>query len=115
MFRRFGPLKEGETEVERESGRARVVFKKCSDAEVALNSAAKFSIFGAAAAVSYELNYNPVVQYKPSPIVVTLDDHHHHHHHHDHDDIQLDLHDMHLDLSPHDHDMELDLFDVSLV
>ncbi|CAH1430511.1 unnamed protein product [Lactuca virosa] len=46
MFRRFGPLMESETEVDRQSGRARVVFKKCSDAEVAHSSAGKFNIFG---------------------------------------------------------------------
>ncbi|KAE9617544.1 putative non-specific serine/threonine protein kinase [Lupinus albus] len=46
MFKRFGPLKESETEVDRVSSRARVVFKKCADAEVACGSAKKFNIFG---------------------------------------------------------------------
>nr|GEV07420.1 hypothetical protein [Tanacetum cinerariifolium] len=67
MFRRFGPLVESETEVDRQSGRARVVFKKCSDAEVAHSSAGKFNIFGSIA-VAYELNYTPLISYKPIPL-----------------------------------------------
>nr|GEX52867.1 hypothetical protein [Tanacetum cinerariifolium] len=66
-FRRFGPLMESETEVDREGGRARVVFKKCSDAEVAHSSAGKFNIFGSID-VKYELNYTPLVSYKPLPL-----------------------------------------------
>ncbi|XP_023729539.1 uncharacterized protein LOC111877245 [Lactuca sativa] len=67
MFRRFGPLMESETEVDRQSGRARVVFKKCSDAEVAHSSAGKFNIFGSIV-VNYELNYTPLISYKPLPL-----------------------------------------------
>ncbi|KAL8258494.1 hypothetical protein R6Q59_026447 [Mikania micrantha] len=74
MFRRFGPLMESETEVDRDGGRARVVFKKCSDAEVAQNSAGRFNIFGSIN-VSYELNYNPLVSYKPLPLPLLQEDH----------------------------------------
>ncbi|PWA88591.1 PWWP-like protein [Artemisia annua] len=66
-FRRFGPLMESETEVDKEGGRARVVFKKCSDAEVAHSSAGKFKIFGSID-VTYELNYTPLVSYRPLPL-----------------------------------------------
>nr|XP_043629104.1 uncharacterized protein LOC122600453 [Erigeron canadensis]XP_043629112.1 uncharacterized protein LOC122600453 [Erigeron canadensis] len=72
MFRRFGPLMESETEVDRQSGRARVVFKKCSDAEVAHGSAEKFNIFGSIA-VRYDLNYTPLISYKPLPLPVAQD------------------------------------------
>ncbi|XP_076884233.1 uncharacterized protein LOC143533276 isoform X2 [Bidens hawaiensis] len=71
MFRRFGPLMESETEVDRAGGRARVVFKKCSDAEVAHNSAGHFNIFGSVN-VSYELNYSPLVSYKPLPLLLPV-------------------------------------------
>ncbi|KAF5186201.1 Serine/threonine-protein kinase ATM [Thalictrum thalictroides] len=54
IFRRFGPLKESETEVVRDTSSAKVVFKKQADAEVAFSSAAKFSIFGSAQ-VNYQL------------------------------------------------------------
>ncbi|KAI3798154.1 hypothetical protein L1987_33423 [Smallanthus sonchifolius] len=73
MFRRFGPLLESETEVDRAGGRARVVFKKCFDAEVAHNSAGKFNIFGSVS-VSYELNYSPLVSYKPLPLPLFQED-----------------------------------------
>ncbi|KAM0062580.1 putative non-specific serine/threonine protein kinase [Helianthus debilis subsp. tardiflorus] len=72
MFKRFGPLMESETEVDRQSGRARVVFKKCSDAEVAHSSAGKFNIFGSIS-VTYELNYTPMISYKPLPLPVAQD------------------------------------------
>ncbi|XP_068668214.1 uncharacterized protein [Aristolochia californica] len=56
IFNRYGPLKESETEVMRKSKRAKVVFKRQADAEVAFSSAGKFSIFGPALA-SYRLRY----------------------------------------------------------
>ncbi|XP_030441565.1 uncharacterized protein LOC115663721 [Syzygium oleosum] len=67
MFKRFGPLKESETELDRDANRARLVFKKCSDAEVAFNSAQKFNIFGAML-VNYQLNYSVSSLVKTSPI-----------------------------------------------
>ncbi|GAU31380.1 hypothetical protein TSUD_19250 [Trifolium subterraneum] len=72
MFRRFGPLKESETEVDRVSSRARVVFKKCVDAEVAFNSAKKFNIFGSVL-VNYQLNYTPSALFKASSVDATQD------------------------------------------
>lgn len=72
MFRRFGPLKESETEVDTMGSRARVVFKKCADAEVAFNSAKKFNIFGAIL-VNYQLNYTPSALFKASTVVTTHD------------------------------------------
>ncbi|CAN6470895.1 unnamed protein product [Victoria cruziana] len=56
IFSRYGPLEESETEVLRKTSRARVVFKKRPDAEVAFSSAGKFSIFGPSL-VSYRLRY----------------------------------------------------------
>ncbi|KAJ4979154.1 hypothetical protein NE237_009934 [Protea cynaroides] len=56
LFRHFGPLKESETEVLKTTSSAKVVFKRHTDAEVALSSAGKFSIFGPIR-VSYRLMY----------------------------------------------------------
>ncbi|KAK2633862.1 hypothetical protein Ddye_028654 [Dipteronia dyeriana] len=79
MFRSFGPIKESETEVDRETSRARVVFKRSADAEVAHCSAAKFSIFGSMV-VNYHLSYIISVPFKASSIALTLGE-----------DMQLDL------------------------
>ncbi|KAG5126958.1 hypothetical protein JHK82_027793 [Glycine max] len=72
MFRHFGPLKEAETEVDTVSSRARVVFKKCVDAEVACSSAQKFNIFGSIL-VNYQLNYTPSALFKASSVATTQD------------------------------------------
>ncbi|CAH8268631.1 unnamed protein product [Arabidopsis lyrata] len=71
MFRHFGPIKESQTEVDKENNRARVVYKKGADAEVAYNSAGRFSIFGAKA-VNYELSYTITETFKVQPYVVSL-------------------------------------------
>lgn len=69
MFRRFGPLKESETEVDRVTSRARVVFKRCSDAEVAFSSAGMINIF-APTHVNYQLSYSPSTLFTPIPIAM---------------------------------------------
>ncbi|XVF23718.1 hypothetical protein REPUB_Repub13aG0063800 [Reevesia pubescens] len=71
MFKHFGPLKESETEVDRETSRAKVVFRRSSDAEVAYNSAGKFNIFGPVA-VNYQLNYTISESFKASLYAPTL-------------------------------------------
>ncbi|KAL4621361.1 hypothetical protein ACB092_06G221900 [Castanea dentata] len=72
MFRRFGPLKLSETEVDRDMSRARVVFKKSSDAEIAYSSAGRFNIFGLTV-VNYQLNYTPSALFKASPMDTSQD------------------------------------------
>ncbi|XP_042038656.1 uncharacterized protein LOC121784562 [Salvia splendens] len=71
MFRRFGPLMESETEVDHEAGSAKVIFKRGSDAEVARNSAEKFSIFGPNL-VNYQIGYSPVISVRISPVTISL-------------------------------------------
>ncbi|XP_051130915.1 uncharacterized protein LOC127251304 [Andrographis paniculata] len=67
MFRRFGPLMESKTEVDHGSGHAKVVFKRGSDAEVALNSSKNFNVFGSVR-VDYEINYLSMISLKVSPL-----------------------------------------------
>ncbi|KAG7634433.1 RNA-binding domain superfamily [Arabidopsis suecica] len=71
MFRHFGPIQELRTEVDREKNRARVVFRKGADAEVAYNSAGRFNIFGTKV-VKYELSRNVTETFKVQPYVVSL-------------------------------------------
>ncbi|KAJ6690394.1 hypothetical protein OIU85_006639 [Salix viminalis] len=73
MFKRFGPLKESETEVDRDTNRARVIFKRCSDAEAAYGSAPKFNIFGPIL-VNYQLNYTISVPFKTPPPILDEED-----------------------------------------
>ncbi|KAJ4970890.1 hypothetical protein NE237_003989 [Protea cynaroides] len=70
LFRHFGPLKESETEVLKTTNCARVVFKKRTDAEVALSSAGKFSIFGPMH-VGYRLMHWPSTSAKAPSFVAT--------------------------------------------
>lgn len=46
MFSRYGPLKEGETQVHKETKTVKVVFKKRADAERAFSVAGKYDTFG---------------------------------------------------------------------
>ncbi|CAA0814485.1 Tudor/PWWP/MBT superfamily protein [Striga hermonthica] len=69
MFRRFGPLMESETEVDHESGCAKVIFKRGCDAEVARDSSERFNIFGAGL-VNYQIGYEPLISVKVLPLVV---------------------------------------------
>ncbi|KAL6501179.1 hypothetical protein OROHE_025042 [Orobanche hederae] len=69
MFRRFGPLMESETEVDHESGCAKVIFKRGSDAEVAGDSSEKFNIFGPVL-VSYQIGYDPLISVKVLPLPI---------------------------------------------
>lgn len=71
MFRHFGLIQESLTEVDREKHRARVVFKKGADAEVAYSSAGRFNIFGTKA-VNYELRHTITETFKVQPYVVSL-------------------------------------------
>ncbi|ESQ44993.1 hypothetical protein EUTSA_v10010125mg [Eutrema salsugineum] len=71
MFRHFGPIRESQTEVDKENNRARVVYRKGADAEVAYNSAGRFNIFGTKA-VNYELSFTITETFKVQPYVVSL-------------------------------------------
>ncbi|KAG7560875.1 hypothetical protein ISN45_Aa05g023520 [Arabidopsis thaliana x Arabidopsis arenosa] len=71
MFRYFGPIQESQTEVDKEKNRARVVFRKGADAEVAYDSAGRFNIFGAKV-VKYEISHTITETFKVQPYVVTL-------------------------------------------
>ncbi|PON69231.1 PWWP domain containing protein [Parasponia andersonii] len=66
IFSRYGPLNELETEVFKKSSRAKVVFRKRSDAETAFSSAGKYSTFGPSL-VSYRLKYLQSTPSKASP------------------------------------------------
>ncbi|KAL6565335.1 hypothetical protein OROGR_002286 [Orobanche gracilis] len=69
MFRRFGSLMESETEVDHESGCAKVIFKRGGDAEVARDSSEKFNIFGPVL-VSYQIGYDPLIPVKVLPLPI---------------------------------------------
>ncbi|CAN8254562.1 unnamed protein product [Cochlearia groenlandica] len=73
MFRHFGPIRESQTEIDMEKHRARVVFRKGVDAEVAYKSARNYNIFGTKA-VNYELSYTVTETFKVQPYVVSLGD-----------------------------------------
>lgn len=65
VFKKYGPLYESKTEVTKKSRRARVVFKRTSDAEAAFSSTEKSSIFGTAL-ISYRLKFLPPTKVSPS-------------------------------------------------
>ncbi|WOG88057.1 hypothetical protein DCAR_0207290 [Daucus carota subsp. sativus] len=72
IFRRFGPLMEHETEIDMENSCAKVVYKRCSDAKVALSSAGLFNIFGPML-VSFELSSVPSASFKTLPAATVYD------------------------------------------
>ena len=66
IFSRYGPLKEAETEVIRETKSVKVVFKKRVDAEAAFSGAGKYRIFGPAL-ISFRLKSPPSPVSSPQP------------------------------------------------
>ena len=66
IFSCYGSLNESQTEIFKKSNRAKVVFKKRSDAETAFSSAGKYSTFGPSL-VSYRLKYLSSPPIKASP------------------------------------------------
>lgn len=66
IFSRYGPLNESDTEVFKKKSRAKVVFRRRSDAETAFSSAGKYSTFGPSL-VSYRLKYIKSTPSKASP------------------------------------------------
>ncbi|KAJ4841384.1 hypothetical protein Tsubulata_011554, partial [Turnera subulata] len=67
IFRKFGPLKESETEVLKKTKLAKVVFCKREDAEAAFSSSGKYSVFGPSL-ISYRLKSVNASPSKSSPI-----------------------------------------------
>lgn len=65
IFSCFGPLNESQTELLKKTNRAKVVFRRRSDAQKAFSSAGKYSTFGPSL-VSYRLKY-PLSPSKASP------------------------------------------------
>ncbi|CAA2971191.1 Non-specific serine threonine kinase [Olea europaea subsp. europaea] len=69
IFKRFGPLMESKTEVDRDSGCAKVIFKRGSDAEVAFSSARNFNIFGPVL-INYQLVHLPATSIQSFPLAI---------------------------------------------
>ncbi|KAL7109857.1 hypothetical protein ACP275_06G201300 [Erythranthe tilingii] len=69
IFRRFGTLMESETEVDRDLGQAKVIFKRGADAVIAHDSSEKFNIFGPVI-VTYEIGYSPLISVKVLPLEI---------------------------------------------